>query len=251
MPTDPLSAYDLDLDDPRLDASYVRRVPSTADGAEVVLVGVVHDHPSSVFRARTIAAAVDPTFVGLELPPLTIPAFASYASDEPVPPTRGGEFSAAIQATPDARHVGIDGPSLAFFRALVRTIRDQRPSSSAVRRVGRSVFSISRNALEHRIAAAITRHTPYAVHVDEPIPHECTVDDLPRRQAENEVTQVTRSYSLLRAATPPEPIRLRDAAREAGMASRLQSLRREGSVVAIVGLDHLDSLFEHLAEQSA
>lgn len=242
MLTDPLAPYDLDRDDPRLDGSYVRRVAPEDGCGAVVLIGVVHDHPASVSRVRTIVEAVDPAVVGLELPPITIPAFTAYASDDAVPPERGGEFSAAIQAAPDARHVGIDGPSCHFFRELVSEAVTQRVSWPTIRRVGRSLLSISQDSLRHRLASAVTRHTPYDVHVDRSLTHACTLADDPRRQATDERRQIARSYSLLRAATPPEPIRLRDAAREACMVRRLRSLRREGTVVTVVGLDHLERI---------
>ncbi|MFC7081645.1 hypothetical protein [Halorussus caseinilyticus] len=58
---------------------YVRRLPD----AGVTLVGVVHDHPASVHRARAVVRERDPEVVALEAPPLAVP------STRPTPATPG------------------------------------------------------------------------------------------------------------------------------------------------------------------
>src|SRR6056297_2195481 len=101
------------LTDPRMNDEYVRRLPD----AGVTLVGVVHDHPASVHRAREVVRERDPDVVALEAPPLAMPLYETYARESRTPPTFGGEMSAAAQAAreEDAEVVGIDGPTVAFF----------------------------------------------------------------------------------------------------------------------------------------
>jgi len=120
-------------EDPRLTGEHVRSVASTA--GTVTLVGVVHDHPASVYRVRRVLEAREPDVLALELPPISLSLFEAYARDVRTPPVFGGEMSAAIQAADTDEVVGIDGPTMAFTLALARTLVRERASQSTVRSV--------------------------------------------------------------------------------------------------------------------
>ncbi|NHN48511.1 hypothetical protein G9464_13040 [Halostella sp. JP-L12] len=226
-------------DDPRINDDYVRTLPT--ENGDVTLVGVVHDHPASVHRVRTLVETRAPDAVALELSPLALPLFEAYAEDEKTPPELGGEMSAAIQAA-DCDVVGIDAPSLSFLRRLFGRIREERPERDTVARVLRGVASVTKHALTCRIGASIARWTGRTVELDRPVDHECTLRDAPTAQAEDERKQASQSLSLLRAFETPEPMHLRDATREECMAARLRELSADGNVVAVVGIDHLDGV---------
>lgn len=231
--------------DPRLDLDRVRHVTAT-DAHETVLVGVVHDHPSSVHRVRRIIESCTPDTVALELPQVSVPLFENYATDERTPPVFGGEMSAAIQAADDTDVVGIDAPSRSFFGALVAKFARERPGLRTVARVCRGVSAVTTHALKCRLAATVANRTSLRVEVDAPVRHDCDVTDAPHDQAANERRQAETSLSLLRATETPGPVRLRDETREECMAERIDALRVDGSVVAVVGLDHLDAIATRL-----
>ncbi|UPW02067.1 hypothetical protein M0R88_08220 [Halorussus gelatinilyticus] len=243
-PSEP--AVESAADDPRMNDEYVRRLPDEG----VTLVGVVHDHPASVHRAREVVRERDPAVVALESPPLAVPLYETYARESRTPPTFGGEMSAAAQAAHecDADVVGIDGPTADFFARLARNCRSAGASLGTLRRVAAGVTSVTRHALTCRVAAAVADRTALRVEVDDPVAHDCDWSDPPAVQADDERAQARRSQSLLRAFDPPRPVRLRDETREECMAEKLSALRDEGETVAIVGLDHLDSVTEQVAE---
>ena len=238
------SSAERDADDPRLHEEYTEIHPRTGDDHRVTLVGVVHDHPASVYRARAIVEAREPAAVGLEVPPVALPLFRTYAEDSRTPPEFGGEMSAAAQAArdADAEVVGIDGPDRGFLARLARNCWRERVSVRTLRRVLSGVSSVTRHALVCRAAAALADRTSLRVEVDSPTDHDCEVTDSPAEQARDERKQADRSLSLLRAFDPPRPVSLRDETREERMADELRSLRADGDVVAIVGLDHLDGI---------
>ncbi|MFC4448665.1 hypothetical protein [Halorussus aquaticus] len=235
-----------DSADPRMNDEYVRRLPD----AGVTLVGVVHDHPASVHRAREVVRERDPAVVALESPPLATPLYETYARESRTPPSFGGEMSAAAQAAHefDAEVVGIDAPTGDFFVRLARNCWRDGASLGTLRKVVSGVTSVTRHALVCRVAAAVADRTALRVEVDDPVEHDCDVTDPPAVQARDEVSQARRSQSLLRAFDPPRPVRLRDETREECMAENLDSLRSRGETVAVVGLDHLDGIAERLEE---
>ena len=230
--------------DPRLSDAYLRR-HTTVDGT-ATLVGVVHDHPASVYRVGEVVTTLEPAVLALEVPPLAVPLYEQYAADERTPPAFGGEMSAAAQAATecDAEVVGIDAPTADFFTRLAENCWSERASVGTLRRVASGVGSVTRHALTCRVAAAVADRTSLRVEVDDPVDHDCSRTDPPAEQARDEQTQARRSQSLLRAFDPPRPVRLRDDTREECMVERLERLRSEGETVAIVGLDHLDSVAE-------
>ncbi|WP_210424953.1 hypothetical protein [Halorussus halobius] len=254
-PTGPLAASSESSnsdEDPRLHEAFVRTVPAPDEsrGGRVTLVGVVHDHPASAYRARTVVHQRDPEVVALEVPPVAVPLYRAYA-DSDSPPSFGGEMSAAAQAAreSDAEVVGVDGPTTAFFARLARTCWDERISPDALRRVLSGVASVTRHAVVCRLAAAVADRTGLRVEVDDPVAHDCERTDPPAEQARDERAQARRSRSLLRAVDPPEPVELREATREACMADALADLRSRGDAVAVVGLDHLDAVADRLVEK--
>ena len=233
-------------DDPRVNDDYVRTLPG-GDGGAVTLVGVVHDHPASVHRVRSLVETIAPDTVALELSPVALPLFEAYADDEASPPALGGEMSAAIQAA-DCEVVGIDAPNAAFLRRLLARIREERPERDTVARVLRGVAGVARHALTCRLGASVAHWTGRAVELDRPVDHECTPRDPPSAQAADERQQASQSLSLLRAFETPEPVHLRDATREECMAARLRELSARGNVVAVVGIDHLDGVSDEFTD---
>lgn len=229
-------------DDPRIDEAYVRHLPADADDQKVVLVGALHDHPASRIRARVVTDAIDPDVLALELAPVSVPLFEQYATDDRSPPVFGGEMSAAIQAASTDRIVGIDGPTIAFSRRLIKTLYREGASLSTVRKSLRGLVGATRQAVSCRVAAEAAERAAVRIDVDAPIEHECTLKDEPERQAEDERRQVRKAASVLSALGSSRTVRFRDETREAHMADRISDLRTEGSVVAVVGIDHLDPL---------
>lgn len=229
--------------DPRITSDYVRSVSG------ITLVGVVHDHPASAYRVTEFVEALEPDVLALELPPLAIPLFESYAQTDRESPLFGGEMSAAIQAATTANVVGIDRPTGRFFGELLADILRERPSLSTVRNVLSNTASATTHALICRFAAEIAARTSIRLEVDIPIVHETDRSDSPATQAHDERTQVRRSRAFMDAfqtADSARASRLEDTARERHMADRLSRLRSEGDIVAVVGIHHLDSLADRL-----
>jgi len=246
-------AIDVDSD-PRVTGEYVRQL-SGAHGT-LTLVGVVHDHPASIYRVQHVIERVDPEILAVELPPISLPLFEQYAATDRTPPRFGGEMSAAIQAAAPGTAVGIDRPTGGFFRRLARTVLRERPSLNTVRNVVDNVIETTDHALRCRAAAAIGAYTTIRLDVDAPTPHDIDRTATAAEQARDERTQVRRSRSFMnafRTASRSRASRLEDDAREAAMATRLAALRGDSddAIVAVVGIDHLDSLvgrFDAMAE---
>lgn len=237
--------------DPRLTDEYVRTVSGGEETGDVVLTGVVHDHPASAYRTKTLIEALDPDVLALELPPMAVPLFGRYADDSRTPPAFGGEMSTAIQATGTDHVVGIDGPSIGFTACLVRTLYRERAGLDTLRRVSRSLRSITGRAVLCRLAATMAGVTGLRLEVDDPVSHDVRWSDDPSSQAADEREQVRRARAVTAVFGRTDAVRLREGAREEHMADRLCSLRRAGDVVAVVGIDHLDSLAERLGSADA
>lgn len=230
--------------DPRLDEASIERV----DDGRIVLVGVLHDHPASSYRARAVVDAVDPDVLALELPPLAVPLTVHHAADERTPPALGGEMSAAVQAADTDRVVGIDGPSVGFLRYLAAELYAERAGPATVRRTIGALRSVTATAVTRRTVAAVAALTAVQVAVDPPTVYDTGRADEPARQAAEERRRVDTARSMLRAFTPPPAAAIRRAARERYMADRLAALGRTADVVAVVGLAHLDAVAGHLRE---
>lgn len=231
-----------EVDDPRVTNQFCRsfRHPPVGD---VVLLGVVHDHPASVGRVRAVLERTEPDTLALELPSAAVPLYRAYARDEQTPPRFGGEMSAAIDAVSNADITGIDAPNWPFFRRLVARLVADRVSPSTARRVVSSLGGATRDALTCRVAATITDATSLTVTCDEPISYSCTHDDDPETQAAHERAHVSGVQALLGGTDEtPRSLAYRDETRERCMVEQLRAHRERGSVVAVVGADHLDAL---------
>ncbi len=237
----------VDADDPRLSAEYVRVLD---DGEEppVVLVGVVHDHPASVYRARTVVDAVEPSALALELPDALVPLFTSYAADG----TTGGEMAAAIDAADaaDTDVVGIDAPDVGSARALLATFRSNESSVKDVVRTLRAFGQLTVETVRGRLRAAGIPAGWLGKVPGTSQAFDASSADAPSEQAAHESAHVRQSTSLLRTFEVPAPTRLLDDAREQYMVDRLTALRGE-SVVGVVGYSHLDEVARGLAAERA
>lgn len=227
--------------DPRLDQRYLRCLPGGDGSHTVLLVGVVHDHPASIARVVHVLDMFEPATLALELPPLAMPLFRQYADDGQQPPRLGGEMSAAIQAS-DSPSIGIDVPTATYLAHLGRRLLRERTSLGVVGRVGKDLGSAVAHALAIRFASVVTDYTPLRPRVYEPIVHDCSLVDAPDVQAQHERAYLDRRDALFRAIKPPEATRLIDDAREAAMSDLLDRARTAGSVVAVMGMEHLDEI---------
>lgn len=235
-------------EDPRLDHDLWRVLPATDERAAAILVGVVHDHPASMHRVKTVVSEFAPGTVALELPPTTLPYFVRTASaageDTEVTGPDGGEMGVAIAAAGDADVVAIDSLDTGFFVRFARRARAVGASLGTVKRALGSASRIARHAVNVRFG----RHDGSAVHGD--AGHAVTATDAPAVQSDDERTQVSRSRSLLGAIERPPSDVLLDETRERNMAAKIDDLRADGSVVAVVGMDHLDDVADALADDS-
>ncbi|MDQ2050616.1 hypothetical protein RBH26_08960 [Natronolimnohabitans sp. A-GB9] len=238
------------FDDPRITTQFCRRV--TGPSGDVTLLGVVHDHPASIARVERVLESVDPETVALELPSAALPLYRAYARDgsTEAPPRFGGEMSAAIRAAADATVVGIDAPNWSFVRRLVTRLIADRVSPATARRVLSGLSGATREALTCRVAATLTHATSMTVACDDPIEYDCDHDDPPERQAAHERSHVASIQALLGSVqTDESALTYRDETRERCMIDRLEELRSsDGDVVAVVGVDHLETLADALVE---
>jgi len=233
--------------DPRITDDYIRRLSCEGE-TELVLVGAVHDHPASKYRVRTVVEEHDPDALAVELPPLAVPLFQQYANDTQTPPRFGGEMSAAIQVASTDRVVGIDGPTPRFTARLAKNLYRDGASRSTARNVGKSLLSVTKHAFVCRCAAVLDSATNVRLEVDSPVTHDCDWSDEPQRQAEDEQGQIRQARSIMNAFEPTKAARFRKETREGYMVDRLSTLRQEGELVAVIGIDHLDTLAESLAD---
>jgi hypothetical protein len=233
--------------DPRTTGDHVRQLLGSGDDGDVILAGVVHDHPASRYRARSIVEATDPNVLALELPPMAIPLFERYADEDHPQPASGGEMCAAIRAGTPSAIVGIDGPTPRFLWRLVGTIYRREVELSTLRTLVSGAVSVSTHALACRLAT-VSRGSPIPRRaIDSTEDHDSDVSDPPREQAADERAQIQKATSVQTIFGESAAVRLRDDVREAHMADRLSTLRTDGTVVAVVGVGHLDSLAERLA----
>ena len=239
---------DAQYDDPRITGEHLRSID--APTGTVTLVGVVHDHPASAFRVRTVVTDRDPDVLALELPPLSLPLFERYAEDTRTPPAFGGEASAAIQAATADRVVGIDGPTLPFLGRLAATLYREDASIETLRGVLDGLATVTKNALRCRLAGSLAAATSIRLEVDSPVTYATDRTDAAEEQAANERAQIDRARAVLDAFEPSRAASFGDDVREAHMADRLADLRRDGDVVAVVGRHHLDRIAERLAART-
>lgn len=240
------------LDDPRINADQLRLFDGP-DGGPLLVVGCVHDHPASVYRVRALVEALRPDVVGVELPGLAVPLFERVGRDDGGDLPGGGEMSEALAAGADvgARRVGIDTLDTGFARSLAREIRRESPSPATLKRVLGSVTNVSGHALSCRLSAALGRFGTASPVSKRAYDHDVDHSASPTTLADDERRQLTRSLSVLRALEQPVANEVVDTAREKTMVENLTSLQTDGSVVAVVGFDHLSGITDLLEERCA
>lgn len=226
------------LDDPRIEPDHLRVFD--ADDRRILLVGAVHDHPASVARVRRVVRSIDPATVAVELPPLALPLFADGSDSE---------MSVALAAT-DAEGIAIDSLGPSFVRSLWREIRTESPDSDTIRQIAANAVAVCRNALSCRLASIVDGDR-FSTRVRTPAEYDLAADATPSRQADHEQRHLSRSFSILRTLERPLADEIVDAARERTMARRLSTLDGSGSVVAVVGFEHLDGISDGLTVRGA
>lgn len=234
-------------DDPRIDERFVRRYPADDRRGAAIVVGVAHDHPASVYRVAAVGRVFAPDVLALELPGPSVPLYRLFAAGRSLP-RQGGEMSAAIGAAPDATAVGIDVPSVATARSLFAGVREASLSPPEVGTVLGDVVAIGVHSARQLLAAVLLRATAMPVADDAAMVHDVSAADSPADQARDEATIAAAGAALFDALEKPAPARVLDEARERAMAARIQAHRREGTVLAVVGIDHLSGIDTALGE---
>jgi pheromone shutdown protein TraB len=237
---------ELPTDDPRTTGEYTRRSRGHSATGTVILLGVVHDHPASIYRVQKRVEALEPDVLALELSPIAVPLFEQYASVEQTPPVLGGEMSAAIQTASCDRIVGIDGPSTRFLGRLLHTLLREEGSPAAISAVSKRAASVTKYALLCRLAAHLAAATGMRVEVGGSTSHDCTRRDEPAVQAAEEHRQIRQAETLLETLSRSDASTYRARAREAHMVNRLSALRADGDVAAVIGVGHLDAVADRL-----
>lgn len=234
--------------DPRIAAEYLRCIPRTTGRGTVLLVGVVHDHPASLARVHTVLGAVTPDILALELPPLAMPLFHQYAADSFVPPRLGGEMSVGLQTAGAVRSVGIDAPNRSYVWRLVNQLCSTDASVPLLTDVLTDLLQSTAHAVACRLGAIV--HTVFGVspRLYSHASYATSLLDTPAVQAEDEASHLSKQQAFLRAIATPAHRQLIDETREETMAARLQTLRQDGDVVAIIGMEHLQPVAERLDE---
>ncbi len=238
----------VDGSDPRVTDEHIRRV--AAGSYSVTLVGVVHDHPASVYRTRRIVMDREPDVVALEIPPLAVPLYRQWANTSQTPPTAGGEMSAAIQATRGSTHIGIDGPSRSFITRLISTLFAEQPSASTVSATLRRLCRLFGTTLGYRLEASLgplggrnRRRTDTGREPERGRLHD------PATQAADERRRLGQARSVLELLPQPREAVIIDRVREDHMATQLTMFSNQ-EVVAVVGRDHLDPVTKRLRQLS-
>lgn len=240
--SDPFDALFFDPAHPRVQPADLRCSPPTDEEGYVVLVGVVHDHPASVFRAGHVVDVLQPDVLAVELPSLAIPLFESFPAASGGRQRLGGEMTAALRAAP-GRTVGIDAPSLGYTARLFTYLLTERVSPRLVVGVLRDLAIASAQATWTLVAASAGRLLGRQFRAHTPVRHDVSPDSTPDEQARAERAHVAARRALLDAIAIPESIVVIDRLRETVMADRLRALRRDGDVVAVLGIEHLEPVY--------
>jgi hypothetical protein len=220
--------------DPRLGPEFVRTVN---DGpSPVLLVGVVHDHPASMARVRTLVDRVEPDLIAIELPDILVPVVEDASSE------LGGEMAAAVSVDATTPAVGIDVPGRGTGRSLLAELRTRDVSPGTLRETVRSLGTITARAVAGRLARLDLPVLPSLNSLEYGHQYGLDGDASPRQQAAHELSHLQRSRSLLETFEPPPATEFLDAIRERHMANRIANLRKKGSVVAVVGHGHLNAI---------
>ena len=232
--------------DPRISKEFIREIAT--DSSDITVLGVVHDHPASIYRVRNIVREMDPSVLALELPPLAIPLYKQYAETTDSTSQEGGEMSAAIASANGAEVAGIDGPTVEFTRWLYSTLREEGVSWKSIYQNVKAVANTIRPVFLARLKGVLHPMDSTIPDFENRVTHSVTTLDEPTQQAEDERRQIHETRALMNALAPSRSASLRDTVREQYMAYRIAALATNGPVVAIVGLGHLDSIARELSE---
>lgn len=247
-PADSMDGLGLDGADPRLGSEYLRYSKATDGEGYVVIVGVVHDHPASVFRVDHIVEVLQPDVIAVELPQLVIPLFEAFAAEDNAARNLGAEMTAALKQAGDVRQVGLDAPSLLYFRRLASHVWHGDVPAGIIWRVGKDLLRSYAQAIAIVLAALVGVASGLRLQVLTPVEHESTPADPPAEQAGAEDSHVASRRAFLRAVEIPQATRIIDTVRERVMTERLREARAHGDVVAVVGVEHLDPVYEALQD---
>ena len=234
-------------DDPRIDERYIRCIDPTDNLGAVLLLGVVHDHPASEYRVRRVLEHLQPDILALELPPLAVSLFSLYADDPEVPPQLGGEMSTAIQGS-DADVIGIDAPNWRYLKLLFNRWRTGSVGSDVGRPLLRDIVRSSVHSIVTLIGAYIGSITPYRLRLYSPIRYEISPFDPAEDQAHHEGSHIEKREAFLNAIEMPPVINIIDELREEAMIDRLNELRRTGTLVGVIGMEHLAPVHTGLSQ---
>lgn len=231
---------DVGAPDPRVDDDFLRVI--NGPSGDIVLVGVVHNHPASIARVKSVVERMEPDAIGLEIPPVTVPVFESARLDQ----VDEEEFVAAIHAAPDALIAGIDLPSFAALRILLPGILLKTKSIDTAVSLVRKTIAHATQAIHYRLATSMMGASLDTVTAGSRIEYDCSTDASPTAQAEHERKAVEQSMSFFEAIETPTAVLAYDALRERHMAHRIERLAAYGTVVSVLGVGHLDSVYTML-----
>lgn len=233
-------------DDPRVTKTSLRLLPATADFGAVLIISVAHDHPASIARVSQVLDTIGPDILALELPPLAMPLFRYYATEESTPPSLGGEMSMALQRVSNARSVGIDVPTWAYLRAIARHLRRSVNPWKTLPALTSDFFRAIGQALTCRVMEMLGRLSQRRFRCYTRLQYECTADDPPERQASHERAHISKQQAFLQAVEISEATKLIDSLREESMVNRLHALRSTGDVVVVLGAEHAENVHRDL-----
>ena len=231
--------------DPRVTGQHVRYIPASDGAGYVVLVGVVHDHPASIYRSGHLVETLDPAVLAVELPRAAIPLFESFEADEEGSASIGGEMSLALKRARGAK-VGIDAPSLRYTRHLVSYLAREDVPPILYWRVFKDLAISTFQALLTVFAAVVGNLTGMRLKAHTPVEHPVSPQDSPQEQADAESEHIATREAFMQAIEVPETIDIIDTIRERVMAERIAELRSRGDVVAVVGIEHLDPVRDRI-----
>lgn len=242
---DQVEAVVSDGEDPRVTGEYVRYIPARDGAGYVVIVGVVHDHPASIYRTGHLVETLDPDVLAVELPRAAIPLFESFSTDEAGSPSIGGEMSLALKRARGEK-VGIDAPSLRYTRHLVSYLAREGVPPILYWRVFKDLAISTFQALVTVVAAVVGNATGVRLRAHTPVEHAVTKWDSPQEQADAESEHIATREAFMQAIEVPETVHIIDTIRERVMAERITELRERGDVLAVVGIEHLDPVMDRI-----
>lgn len=235
----------LSTDDPRVSSESVHLIPQFDSLGDVLLVGVVHDHPASIARVGHILTAITPDVLALELPSLALPLFKEYADGDD-PPSLGGEMSMALWAAGPVHTVGIDAPSGGYVRQLARRIWEGDLSGQTLRALIEDLGTSLRQAVTCRVGGVLGALTGVLIQPYPNLEYDCSMMASPDVQAAHETDHIETQQAFFNAVEIPEERSLMDEIRETSMALRLHGLRQDGTVIAVLGVQHVEPVERHL-----